>query len=501
VTFQFVRKDFESCTGKKLDARYLNSRFKELKASLQKDRKFRRYWSDYNGYVGRAFNRGSQKYREYMWLGFGHNRYVKTQEGIQFQVGINRDDPFSIDIFADQVGIAARQEVKTNIEKNKLSFLKLVNGLPGFRIGYFGHGKDFQNKCSEMSEEALDQFLEDADRRGIYVYVSRKLSQTATIRKGKQIVPEIVDVWSQLQPLYDLMVLGKAGKTAQETGRDEAKELTAQLRRQPGSPFRIGKVYQRRHIHEVFGGQKQGGISTPRNYPIILLFTGGTGAQYGYKDRWTDGGVFLYTGEGQKGNMQFTKGNAAIRKSITDGKDIYLFEYAGKGNVKYIGQMVYQGYQLVDGLDRYKRTRNMIIFELLPFDQTVESQGAPVSRENLSVPLDELRQKALEDAAETTSTASRVSQVHQRSMAIRAYVLRRAGGKCEGCKKLAPFETAQGMPYLEPHHIRRLSDGGPDRPEWVAALCPNCHAKAHYSKDKQIFNSYLRQVVLNKEKG
>ena len=78
--------------------------------------------------------------------------------------------------------------------------------------------------------------------------------------------------------------------------------------------FEIGRVYNRRsEIHEPYGGQWQSGISTPRDQPFIFLFTGESGEQYGYEDGWDDNGVFLYTGEGQKGDMEFIGGNRAIR--------------------------------------------------------------------------------------------------------------------------------------------------------------------------------------------
>jgi 5-methylcytosine-specific restriction protein A len=82
-----------------------------------------------------------------------------------------------------------------------------------------------------------------------------------------------------------------------------------------------------------------------------------------------------------------------------------------------------------------------------------------------------------------------------RSRAVRAYVLLRAAGVCEGCGAPAPFTTGSGDPYLEPHHIRRLTDGGPDDPRWVAGVCPNCHRRAHYSVDAATFNEQLIRTV------
>jgi 5-methylcytosine-specific restriction enzyme A len=74
--------------------------------------------------------------------------------------------------------------------------------------------------------------------------------------------------------------------------------------------FEVGEVYNRRaDIHKPYGGQWQGDISTPSRWPLIFLFTGESGEQYGYEDGWDENGIFLYTGEGQVGKMDFVQGN------------------------------------------------------------------------------------------------------------------------------------------------------------------------------------------------
>ncbi|PYR06894.1 MAG: HNH endonuclease, partial [Acidobacteria bacterium] len=82
-----------------------------------------------------------------------------------------------------------------------------------------------------------------------------------------------------------------------------------------------------------------------------------------------------------------------------------------------------------------------------------------------------------------------------RSRAIHRYVLCRAEGTCEACGVPAPFTAALGSPYLEPHHIKRLADDGPDHPARVIALCPNCHRRAHYAIDARKFNGSLVEKV------
>jgi len=62
-------------------------------------------------------------------------------------------------------------------------------------------------------------------------------------------------------------------------------------------------------LHEKFGGQRRGGISTPAKASLIFLITGESGKQHGYSDEWTNNGTFLYTVEGQHGDMKFIGGN------------------------------------------------------------------------------------------------------------------------------------------------------------------------------------------------
>jgi 5-methylcytosine-specific restriction protein A len=89
----------------------------------------------------------------------------------------------------------------------------------------------------------------------------------------------------------------------------------------------VGKTYNRRRdLHDKYGGQRQGGISTPSAHPLIFLFTGESGAQYGYRDGPRPDGTCWYTGEGQVGDMEMVRGNRAIRDHVTDGKQLHLFE-------------------------------------------------------------------------------------------------------------------------------------------------------------------------------
>ncbi|MES2512859.1 MAG: HNH endonuclease [Bacteroidota bacterium] len=99
------------------------------------------------------------------------------------------------------------------------------------------------------------------------------------------------------------------------------------------------QIIKRSDIHDQYGGSRQSGISPSAQHPYIFIFTGSTGHQYGYKDGWDNANVFSYTGEGQTGDMVFTKGNLALRNHVENGKRVFLFEYQQKGIVKYISEV------------------------------------------------------------------------------------------------------------------------------------------------------------------
>jgi 5-methylcytosine-specific restriction protein A len=70
---------------------------------------------------------------------------------------------------------------------------------------------------------------------------------------------------------------------------------------------------------------------------------------------------------------------------------------------------------------------------------------------------------------------------------VAAWVRRVASGVCEACDNEAPFVRGDGPPYLEVHHMRPLSEGGPDTADNTIAGCPNCHRRLHYANDREQF--------------
>lgn len=124
-------------------------------------------------------------------------------------------------------------------------------------------------------------------------------------------------------------------------------------------------------------------------------------------------------------------------------------------------------------------------------DEFVELLKGMAVHETVVENLDAAVQKSLKSSAderrERLSGANRqpeqvvvLTRAFRRNPDVIAEVLLQAGGTCEGCGQSAPFQRADGRPYLEVHHRRRLADGGEDSVENAIALCPNCHRERHY---------------------
>ncbi len=157
------------------------------------------------------------------------------------------------------------------------------------------------------------------------------------------------------------------------------------------SPFIPNHLYKRSAIHDEYGGNRQGGISPSAKSPYIFIFSGKSGALYGYQDGWDNKNIFCYTGEGQLGDMQFIRGNLALREHLNNGKRVFLFENEGKGFVKFISEMEFHDADYFETLDIKREKRQGIKFFLkrkginIPIVYPSTSQTSMV-KENETVP-------------------------------------------------------------------------------------------------------------------
>lgn len=280
--------------------------------------------------------------------------------------------------------------------------------------------------------------------------------------------------------------------------------------------FVYGGVYKRSLIHKKFGGNSWSGISASADTPAIFIFWSPGGAKFGYQNFWDeDRQVFTYTGEGKTGDMAMTKGNAALKDHIERGRAVHLFQLVnipkkdrtpetpdGNGIYKYLGEMQCAGVLEGHGQGEDGVERKVFQFQLVRVDAVekpaVTGGEAEPAPQPLTTPNDlgELRrraQTATKPPSAKTSNARR--SLYERSQHVVNYALARAAGSCEHCGTSAPFLKTDGAPYLEVHHVDRVSDGGLDAPDKVAAICPTCHRWIHHGKEGFKLNDALREKI------
>lgn len=145
-----------------------------------------------------------------------------------------------------------------------------------------------------------------------------------------------------------------------------------------------GEMIRRVEVHDRFGGGRQGGIAPSRVSPNVLIFSDPKeGAKHGYDDHW-EGEEYHYVGEGQTGDQEMVRGNAAILGHREAGRALRLFWGVG-GVVQYAGEFriapTGPWYTARARETGSERQRNVITFRLLPLGSVSPStQGHGAAR-------------------------------------------------------------------------------------------------------------------------
>lgn len=368
----------------------------------------------------------------------------------------------------------------------------------------YDHGQNQHIDIDDSWWGTTTLVVKKGDRSGIAVWNDENYKENNSVHKFRTVSSTVKED-------------GRLGKRTDD-GQDEAQhqkftqqQTSSAKTVKPLPKFVVGQQYWRApDIHDHFGGSRQSGISPSAVSNAIFIFTGDSGEQHGYKDfeEVDEDGcrVFHYCGEGQVGDMTLTRGNLAISRHSIDGKAIHLFKSLGKSKpVQYLGEYIYLDHYPADGEDRGGQNRQIIVFKLVRSDDLSVLDGSvqPDEAENETSDLATARLLALAAVAaqkEGGQPTKGSRNLYVRSRRVRDYVLLRANGKCELCATPAPFLKPDGTPYLEPHHTTRVSDGGPDHPLHVGALCPSCHREIHFGQKGAQRNAELQARLREIEK-
>ena len=87
--------------------------------------------------------------------------------------------------------------------------------------------------------------------------------------------------------------------------------------------FTAGKIYKRAVIHNHYGGNRQSEFRSLQNFPLYSFFLENLGISTGIETNGRMKIFFSYTGEGQIGDMEFVKGNLALREHLKMGRRIF----------------------------------------------------------------------------------------------------------------------------------------------------------------------------------
>lgn len=262
-----------------------------------------------------------------------------------------------------------------------------------------------------------------------------------------------------------------------------------------------GSRYTRSQVKEILGGSTQGGILSTQTAPVVILYSDTHGKQYGYEDKWDSDGFYHYTGAGQTGPMEMKRGNKAVRDHVRNGKSLVLFIETEKRKVyRFEGFMEFVDHYEKDIRTKDGGTRTGIVFRLRPVETVALIDGECEPQDD--TPIELLRERAILASRSVVDKSMRQTIYRERSDRVRAWVLVRARGFCEGCGHPAPFVRASNSsPYLETHHTQRVSDDGLDSPDTVIALCPTCHRRVHHGTDGPLYNARLQEVARAAEKA
>lgn len=267
-------------------------------------------------------------------------------------------------------------------------------------------------------------------------------------------------------------------------------------------PLELGSIYRRQDLNERFGGNRTAGIVPSKRDPVVLLFHTKEPRRQFYQDGFDGDGIYWYSGEGTRGDMDWTSANRSIRDHTEEGRDLLLFERVQRkdGLWRFSHVVRYFDDRVDVRADIEGNPRRAIIFGLLPISDNATLTSSVTLPVALHRDVGQMRQLiSSASIAKNATVKERVQKVYERSVLIAEYARSRANGICEACDAPAPFETPDGRPFLEVHHIDRLADGGPDLPDRVSAICPNCHRRCHYAADAATFNAAIRERIGAKE--
>ena len=262
--------------------------------------------------------------------------------------------------------------------------------------------------------------------------------------------------------------------------------------------LKYGQKLSTDEVTSIFKCTLQGGMNkSNKTNSLVLVFNH---IKYSYNNRW-DNDIIHYTGMGQKGDQSLDfRFNKTLNESNQNGVKLYLFEkfvakeYTYRGEVK-LNSEPYQEEQI--DFDSNRRTVWMFPLKLVDFKRSyIEiddiNKIEAVKEKNIKKMSSAKIKSFAENFKSKNNVREVMSKLTDRNPYVKEYAKIRAAGVCQLCEKKAPFNTANGEPFLEVHHVDYIRNNGPDSIDNVVALCPNCHRKIHSLENPEDYKKLKR---------
>lgn len=264
-----------------------------------------------------------------------------------------------------------------------------------------------------------------------------------------------------------------------------------------------GQKLNNKELCEIFQCSPQGGMRRSRKSNTLVIVSNHIKSIY--DDRW-EGDTLYYTGMGTKGDqsLDFSQ-NKTLAESNSNGIAVHLFEVFKDLEYTYVGRVLLikkPFKETQDDENNQPRLVYLFPIQLVDSNRTITKQDindVKQTRERKAKRLSNSELKLRASKSNVKPGFYRQNTVqYERSVWVSEYAKRIAKGQCQLCTNPAPFDKANGDPYLESHHIEWLAKGGADNIENTVALCPNCHRKMHIindGKDVQLLKLRVQQLI------
>ena len=354
-----------------------------------------------------------------------------------------------------------------------------------------------------MSKEPTSEFELDIAGETLLRLLVQRLASTK---------PDDPRTFISYKEVHDNLRLHQAGATFGESLKAQGLNSLADWTHETGKPGITGLIIDKTSMmpgegyFRLFGKSPEdfqwwkSEIVKSKNFDWSPYLQSGKSVDQKSGDSWTieelRASVVAYL-EMQKLDREgvtFSKKSYYDNLAMKYGRSSKSFEYRMQ-NISYVLSLM--GRSWLPGLKPAKNVGANVAAEIEKLVSHIEgTQAQPIVAFEISV-RDDMKKSDLPVPSGNRipeAFAVMVTQ-YQRDASVKAWVLKEAKGICESCKKPAPFNGSDGLPYLEVHHVRQLAEHGMDTPENSVAICPNCHRALHYGERSKEMIARLYQDV------